>query len=177
MLMHGTTVIGLKKNNRVAMGADGQVTLGDTIIKANAKKIRLLYNNSVVAGFAGAVADAMTLFERFEEKLDEVKGNLYRAAINLAKDWRTDKYLRNLEAMLAVYDKQTGLLISGTGDIIEPDDGIVAIGSGGNFAMAAAKALIQNTDLNASEIVTKSLEIASEICVFTNRNLYIKELE
>ncbi len=177
MVMHGTTVIGLKKNNRVAMGADGQVTLGDTIIKANAKKIRLLYNNSVVAGFAGAVADAMTLFERFEEKLDEVKGNLYRAAINLAKDWRTDKYLRNLEAMLAVYDKQTGLLISGTGDIIEPDDGIVAIGSGGNFAMAAAKALIQNTDLNATEIVTKSLEIASEICVFTNRNLYIKELE
>lgn len=177
MVMHGTTVIGLKKNNRVAMGADGQVTLGDTIIKANAKKIRLLYNNSVIAGFAGAVADAMTLFERFEEKLEEVKGNLYRAAINLAKDWRTDKYLRNLEAMLAVYDKNTGLLISGTGDIIEPDDGIVSIGSGGNFAMAAAKALIQNTDLNAREIVTKSLEIASDICVYTNRNLYIKELE
>ncbi len=176
MLIHGTTVIGLKKNNRVAMGADGQVTIGETIVKSKAKKIRLLYNNTIIAGFAGAVADAMMLFELFENKLEEHKGQMYRAAIGLVKEWRTDKYLRNLEAMLTVYDQNNGLLISGTGEIIEPDDGIIAIGSGGNYALAAARALIQLPGMDAIQVVQKSLEVAADICVYTNHNFYIKEL-
>jgi len=177
MRIYGTTVIGLKKGDSIAMGSDGQVTFGESIVKSTACKVRYLYNDSLIAGFAGSVADAMTLFDRFEEKLEETKGNLFRASVQLAKEWRMDKYLRNLEAMLAVYDTDTGLLISGNGEIIQPDDGIVAIGSGGDYALAAAKALIKNTDLSASEIVEKSLDIAASLCIYTNNHFTIKELK
>lgn len=174
--MHGTTILGVKKNNKVAVGGDGQVTLGHTVVKATAQKIRKLYDDKVIAGFAGATADAFTLFEKFESKLKEHKGNLKRAAVELAKDWRSDKILRRLEAMIIVADKETLLLISGTGDVLEPDEGILAIGSGGNYALAAAKASLNDNKLSAKQIVENSLKIASEICIYTNSNLMIEEL-
>lgn len=174
--MHGTTIIGVKRNDHVAVGGDGQVTLGHTVVKGAAQKIRLLYNDTVIAGFAGATADAFTLFEKFEGKLKEFRGNLRRAAVELAKDWRSDRILRRLEAMIIVADKETLLLISGTGDVLEPDDDIIAIGSGGNYALAAARALWANTELDAKAIVEKALTIAGDICIYTNHNLCIKEL-
>jgi ATP-dependent HslUV protease, peptidase subunit HslV len=158
------------------MGGDGQVTMGDSVIKGTARKIRFLYNNQVLAGFAGASADAFTLFERFESKLEQYKGGLMRAAVELAKDWRTDRMLRRLEALLAVADKDHALIISGTGDVIEPDDEIVAIGSGGNYARAGAIALMNHTELSAREIVEESLKIASNICIYTNNQIVIEEL-
>lgn len=174
--MHGTTIIGVKRNGHVAVGGDGQVTLGHTVVKGAAQKIRLLYNDTVIAGFAGATADAFTLFEKFEGKLKEFRGNLRRAAVELAKDWRSDRILRRLEAMIIVADKETLLLISGTGDVLEPDDDIIAIGSGGNYALAAARALWANTQLDAPAIVEKALNIAGDICIYTNHSLCIKEL-
>ena len=174
MEMHGTTIIGLQKDGKIAIGGDGQVTLGHTVMKATARKIRRLYNGKVVAGFAGATADAFTLFERFEGKLGEYKGNLRKAAVELAKDWRSDKYLRRLEAMIIVADSEALLVITGTGDVLEPDDGIIAIGSGGNYALAAARALSAQTDLEAAEIISKSLQIAADICIYTNNNLLIE---
>ncbi|MDP8267617.1 MAG: ATP-dependent protease subunit HslV [Candidatus Tenebribacter davisii] len=174
--MHGTTILGVKLKDKVAIGGDGQVTLGNTVMKATAQKIRTLYGKKVIAGFAGATADAFTLFEKFEGKLEKYKGNLKRAAVELAKDWRSDKILRRLEAMIIVADKNTLLLISGTGDVLEPDAGIIAIGSGGNYALAAAKALTDNKNLSASQIVERSLNIASEICIYTNNNIMIEEL-
>lgn len=158
------------------MGADGQVTVGNAVMKKNARKIRKLYNNSILAGFAGAAADAFTLFERFEDKLQQYNGNLLRAAVELAKAWRTDKYLRQLEALLAVVNKEQSLIISGSGEIIEPDDSIVAIGSGGNYALAAARMLTRHTKLSAKDIVRESLQTASEICIYTNENIVIEEL-
>ncbi len=176
-MLHATTIIAVKKGEKSAIAGDGQVTMGQsTIMKATAKKIRRLYNGNVITGFAGSVADAFTLSERFEEKLEQYSGNLKRAAVELAKDWRKDKVLRNLEAMLIAVDKETLLVISGTGEIIEPDDGIIAIGSGGNYALAAAKALYYNTEMDAKEIVEKSLEIAASICVFTNNNISVEEI-
>ncbi len=173
---HGTTIISVRRNGTVAMGGDGQVTLGATVMKGNAKKVRRLFDGKVLAGFAGGTADAFTLFERFEGKLQKF-GNLTRAAIELAKDWRSDRYLRRLEALLAVADTSASFLISGNGDVIEPEHEIVAIGSGGNFAQAAAIALLQNTDLSARDIVERSLGIAADICIYTNRNLVIEELK
>ncbi len=176
-MLHATTIIAVKKGDKSAIAGDGQVTMGQsTIMKATAKKIRRLYNGNVIIGFAGSVADAFTLSERFEEKLEQYSGNLKRAAVELAKDWRKDKVLRNLEAMLIAVDKETLLVISGTGEIIEPDDGIIAIGSGGNYALAAAKALYYNTEMDAKDIVVKSLEIAASICVFTNNNISVEEI-
>jgi ATP-dependent HslUV protease subunit HslV len=166
----------LKHNGKVAMGADGQVSLEETIVKRSANKLRKLYNDRILAGFAGTSADAFTLFERFEAKIEEFRGNLPRAAVELAKDWRMDKYLRRLEALLAVLDHEHALVISGNGDVIEPDDGIVAIGSGGAYALAAARALKVHSDLDAKTIVRKSIEIASSICVFTNDQIIIQEL-
>ncbi|RLC58448.1 MAG: HslU--HslV peptidase proteolytic subunit [Candidatus Cloacimonadota bacterium] len=174
--MHGTTILGVKINDKVAVGGDGQVTLGNTVVKATAQKIRRLYDGKVIAGFAGATADAFTLFEKFEGKLKECKGNLKRAAVELAKDWRSDKILRRLEAMIIVADKNTLLLISGTGDVLEPDEGIIAIGSGGNYALAAAKAFVENKKLSVSQIVERSLKIASDICIYTNNNIMIEEI-
>tara|TARA_Y100001936_G_scaffold55126_1_gene54001 strand:- start:327 stop:875 length:549 start_codon:yes stop_codon:yes gene_type:complete len=173
---HGTTIVGVRRNNEVVVGGDGQVTLGSTVMKNNAKKVRRLYKDNVIAGFAGATADAFTLFEKFEGKLEKYSGHLTRSAVELAKDWRTDKMLRNLEALLIVADKDVSLLISGNGDVIEPQDSIIAIGSGGSFAQAAAKALFDNTDLSGKEIVTKSLNIASDICIYTNSNLTIEKI-
>lgn len=174
--MHGTTILGVKINDKVAIGGDGQVTLGNTIVKATAQKIRRLYDEKVIAGFAGATADAFTLFEKFEGKLKEHKGNLKKAAVELAKDWRSDKILRRLEAMIIVADKKTLLLISGTGDVLEPDEGIIAIGSGGNYALAAAKAFVENKKLSASQVVEHSLKIAADICIYTNNNIMIEEI-
>jgi len=173
---YGTTILGIRHKGRVAIGGDGQVSLENTIIKQNARKLRRLYNNTILAGFAGASADAFALFDRFEAKIEEFHGNLYRAAVELAKEWRMDKYLRRLEALLAVIDKEHALIISGNGDVIEPDDGIIAIGSGGPYALAAARALVEFSDLDAKGIVKKSLEIASSICVFTNDKITIEEL-
>ena len=170
---HGTTIIGVRRGNEVVVGGDGQVTLGNTIMKNNAKKVRRLYKEK---GFAGATADAFTLFEKFESKLEKYSGHLTRSAVELAKDWRTDKILRNLEALLIVADKDVSLLISGNGDVIEPQDSILAIGSGGSYAQAAAKALYENTDLSAEDIVNKSLSIASDICIYTNSNLTIEKI-
>ena len=175
-LIRSTTVIGLRRNGKAALGGDGQVTIGGTIMKQHSNKIRKLHNNEVLAGFAGAAADAFTLFERFEEKLEQYRGNLDRAAVELAKDWRTDKYLRRLEALLAVINDKHALVVSGTGDIIEPDDGIVAIGSGGSFALAAARMLLKHSKLPAKEIVREALEAAADICIYTNRNFVIEEL-
>ena len=172
---HGTTILGVRRNGIVAIGGDGQVTLGNTVMKGNARKVRLLGNGKVLGGFAGGTADALTLFERFEGKLDKF-GNLTRAAIELAKDWRSDRALRRLEALLLVGDPQKLLVISGNGDVIEPEHDLVAIGSGGAFAQAAAQALIDNTDLSARDIVSRSLNIAADICIYTNRNLVIEEL-
>jgi ATP-dependent HslUV protease subunit HslV len=172
---HGTTILGVRRDGIVAIGGDGQVTLGNTVMKGNARKVRLLGNGKVIGGFAGGTADAFTLFERFEGKLDKF-GNLTRAAIELAKDWRSDRALRRLEALLLVGDPQKLLVISGNGDVIEPEHDLVAIGSGGAFAQAAAQALINNTDLSARDIVSRSLNIAADICIYTNRNLVIEEL-
>lgn len=172
----GTTIVVVRKDNKVALGGDGQVSFGNTILKGNAKKVRRLYNNQVIAGFAGGTADAFTLFERFEKKLEMHQGHLIRSAVELAKDWRTDRMLRRLEAMLAVADKNNALIISGNGDVIEPEKGLIAIGSGGPFAQAAATALIENTALDARTIVEKALNIAADICIYTNHHLTIEEL-
>lgn len=173
----GTTILSVRRGNAVVIGGDGQVSFGNTVMKGNAKKVRRLYKENVIAGFAGGTADAFTLFERFERKLEMHQGNLVRAAVELAKDWRTDKVLRRLEALLAVADRKASLIITGNGDVIEPEEGIMAIGSGGPFAQSAARALLQNTDLSALDIVKKSLEIAGDICIYTNHNLTIEELE
>jgi ATP-dependent HslUV protease, peptidase subunit HslV len=172
----GTTILSVRREGSVAIGGDGQVSMGNFVLKHNARKIRRLFQNKVIAGFAGATADAFTLFERFEAKLEKHQGSLARAAVELAKDWRMDKLLRRLEALLAVADKTQSLIISGNGDVIEPEKGIMAIGSGGFFAKAAALALFDNTDLSAREMVEKSLNIAADICVYTNHNLIIEEL-
>ena len=172
---HGTTIVCVRRSGRVALGGDGQVTLGDKVMKGNARKVRVLREGKVLAGFAGSTADAFTLFEFFEKKLDQ-HGKLNRAAIELAKDWRTDRMLRRLEALLCVADKEHSLLISGTGDVIEPERDLLAIGSGGAYAQAAAQALLDNTKLGARSIVEKSLEIAGEICIYTNRSITIEEL-
>jgi len=171
-----TTVIGLIKDGKAAMGSDGQVTVANTVLKHNTKKVRKIYKDKVLAGFAGSTADALTLFEKFEAKLEQYKGNLPRAAVELAKDWRTDRYLRRLEALLAVMDSTHAFIISGNGDVIEPDDGIVAIGSGGSFATAAARMLVKYSQLPAVEIVKESLNTAAEICIYTNHNVTIEEL-
>jgi len=171
-----TTILCIKKGNRVAMGGDGQVTLGDTIVKEKAKKVRKLYKETILAGFAGAAADAFTLFDKFEKTLEQYHGNLYRSTVELAKEWRMDKYLRRLEAMLAVADKSGVLLISGTGEIIEPDDNILAIGSGGPFALAAARALVRHSDLDPVGIVREALQITSRICIYTNDAITVEEL-
>jgi ATP-dependent HslUV protease subunit HslV len=175
-IIHSTTVIGFTHNGKSVIGADGQVTVGNTIMKKGARKVRKLYNDTVLAGFAGAAADAFTLFERFEDRLQQYHGNLLRAAVELAKNWRTDKYLRQLEALLAVLNKEQTLIISGTGEIIEPDDGIAAIGSGGNYALAAARMLRQHTNLDARKIIELSLEAAADICIYTNKHIIIEEL-
>ena len=172
---HGTTILSVRRGGTVAMGGDGQVTHGNTVMKGNARKVRRLYGDTVLAGFAGGTADAFTLFERFEGKLEKY-GNLTRAAIELAKDWRTDRALRRLEALLCVADRKASFIISGNGDVIEPEDAIMAVGSGGPFALAAARALVQATDLTAREVVERSLGIAADICIYTNRNLVVDEL-
>ena len=174
---HGTTIVSVRRGQQVALGGDGQVTLGNIIIKAGARKVRRLYHDRILAGFAGGTADAFTLFERFEAKLEKHQGHLLRAAVELAKDWRTDRILRRLEAMLAVADRDHSLLITGNGDVLEPEQGIVAIGSGGSFAQAAGKALLENTELSAADIVKKALVIAGEICIYTNQNHTIEVLE
>ncbi len=174
--IHGTTIVAVRRDGRAALGGDGQVTVGDTVVKAQAKKVRSLKEGSVLAGFAGSVADGLTLFEKFEEKLDRFPGNLPRAAVELAKDWRSDRVLRRLEALLAVVDARNSFLLSGSGEVIEPDDGIVAIGSGGPMALAAARALFINTDLPAQDIVRRSLEIAGKICVYSNTEITVIEL-
>ena len=172
----GTTIVSVRRDNQVVLGGDGQVTLGNTVMKANANKVRRLYNGQVIAGFAGGTADAFTLFERFEGKLEKHSGHLTRSAVELAKDWRTDRMLRRLEALLAVADQSTSLIISGNGDVIEPEDSLIAIGSGGPFAQAAARALLDHSELKAREIVEHSLNIASSICIYTNNNVTIEEL-
>jgi ATP-dependent HslUV protease, peptidase subunit HslV len=173
---HATTVIAVRKDNQIAMGGDGQVTLGHIVMKNSATKVRRLADGRVLAGFAGSVSDAFTLFERFEAKLAEYNNNLMRAAVELGKDWRTDKYLRNLEAHLSVCDAECSLLVAGTGEIIEPDDGLLAIGSGGSYALSAARALVEYSDLDAEAIVRKSLEIAAGICIYTNDNITVEVL-
>ena len=176
MEIHATTVIGIIKDGECAIGSDGQVTIGQAVMKHNSKKVRKLYNDTVLAGFAGASADAFTLFERFEDKLQQYHGNLSRAAVELAKEWRMDKYLRRLEALLAVMNGDTALLISGNGDVVEPDDKIIAIGSVGNYALSAARVLVKHTNLSAKEIVLESLEAASDICIYTNKNFSVEEI-
>lgn len=177
MQLDGTTILGVRHKGRVVIGGDGQATLGDTVMKGNIRKVRRLFHDQVLAGFAGSTADAFTLFELFEAKLEKHQGNLLRSAVALARDWRTDKILRRLEALLAVADKEISLIITGNGDVIEPEDNIMAIGSGGQYARSAAKALVENnTRLSAKEIVEKSLNIAGDICIYTNKNLVIEEL-
>jgi ATP-dependent HslUV protease, peptidase subunit HslV len=173
---HGTTIVSVRRGTQVAMGGDGQVTLGAIVVKASARKVRKIHNDRILAGFAGATADAFTLFERFEAKLDKHQGNLLRSAVELAKDWRTDRMLRRLEAMLAVADKEASLLITGTGDVLEPERGLLAMGSGGAYAQAAAMALLDHTDLAPVDVVRKSLEIAGSLCIYTNQNLTIETL-
>lgn len=173
--VRSTTILAVRRDGRVALGGDGQVTVGDTVMKSNAQKVRSLRGGKLLAGFAGAAADAFTLFEKFEEKLERHPGNLSRAAVELAKDWRSDRVLRRLEALLAVTDSERGFIISGTGDIIEPDDGILAIGSGGSYALAAARALAENTDLAPRDIVQRGLQIAAGICIYTNANITVLE--
>ncbi len=175
--MHATTIITVRKGGKVVIAGDGQVSLGQTIMKGNAKKVRRLGNGQIIAGFAGATADAFALFERLEAKLEQYPGQLMRACVELAKDWRTDRYLRRLEAMMLVADKNIGLILSGNGDVLEPPDGLMAIGSGGNYALAAARALSENTEMDAETIVRKGLAIAADICVYTNSNLTIESLE
>lgn len=171
-----TTVVGLVKDGKTALGSDGQVTVANTVLKHNTKKVRKIYDGKVLAGFAGSTADALTLFEKFEAKLEQYKGNLPRAAVELAKDWRTDRYLRRLEALLAVMDGKNAFIISGNGDVIEPDDGIVAIGSGGSYATAAARMLVKYSKLSTREIVEEALNVAADICIYTNHNITIEEL-
>lgn len=173
---HGTTIVSVRRGNNVVMGGDGQVSLGNTVVKSTARKVRRLWKNQVLAGFAGATADAFTLFELFEAKLEKHSGHLTRAAVELAKDWRTERRLARLEALLAVADKEASLLITGNGDVLEPEAGIIAIGSGGNYALAAAKALSENTELPARRIVEQALKIAADICIYTNQNVTIEEL-
>ena len=173
---HATTILSVRKGGQVVMAGDGQVSMGQTVVKANAKKVRRLGNGSIVAGFAGATADAFTLFERLESKLERHPGQLLRACIELAKDWRTDRYLRRLEAMMAVADKDVSLLLSGSGDVLEPEDGLLAIGSGGNYALSAARALIDVEGLDAEAVARKAMKIAAEICVYTNHNVIIEKL-
>jgi len=174
---HGTTILSVRRNGRVVVGGDGQVSMGNTVMKGNARKVRRLYQGKVLAGFAGGTADAFTLFERFEAKLEKHQGHLVRSAVELAKDWRTDRMLRRLEALLVVADKESSLIITGNGDVIEPEDCLMAIGSGGPFAQAAARAMLDTTELDARSIVQKGLEIAASICVYTNHNLTLEELE
>src|SRR5689334_11261121 len=174
--VRSTTILLVRRDGRVALAGDGQVTLGETIMKAGARKVRRLYNDRILAGFAGATADAFSLLTRFETKLEQYQGNLERAAIELSKEWRTDKMLRHLEALLVVADKQSSFLLSGNGDVIEPDEGVLAIGSGGSYALAAARALIQHTTLSAREIAIESLRIAGEICIYSNQNIIVEEL-
>ena len=174
---HGTTIVSARRGARVAMGGDGQVTLGNVVIKQTARKVRRLYQDRILAGFAGATADAFTLFERFEAKLDKHQGNLVRSAVELAKDWRTDRILRRLEAMLAVADHEASLIITGTGDVLEPEFGLIAIGSGGPYAQAAARALLDNTDLAPAELVKKALTIAGDLCIYTNQQHTIEVLD
>lgn len=173
----GTTILSVRRDKHIVIGGDGQVSLGDTVMKGNARKVRRLYKDRILAGFAGGTADAFTLFERFEGKLEKHQGNLMRSAVELAKDWRTDRMLRRLEAMLCVADETTSLIISGNGDVIEPEDQIMAIGSGGAYAKSAAKALLENTDIDARTIVEKSLAIAADICIYTNTTLTIEEIK
>nr|ALS90580.1 ATP_dep_HslV: ATP-dependent protease HslVU, peptidase [uncultured bacterium] len=174
--MRSTTILLVRRNGRVALAGDGQVTLGETVMKSGARKVRRLYNDRILAGFAGATADAFSLLTRFEAKLEQYQGNLERAAIELSKEWRTDKVLRHLEALLVVADEKSSFLLSGNGDVIAPDDGVLAIGSGGSYALAAARALVQHTELSAGEIATAALRIAGEICIYTNTNLILEEL-
>ena len=176
-IFHGTTILSVRRGSRVALGGDGQVTLGNIVVKASARKVRRLYQDRIVAGFAGGTADAFTLFERFEAKLEKHQGNITRAAVELAKDWRTDRILRRLEAMLAVADVQASLIITGNGDVLEPELGLIAIGSGGPYAQAAAKALLDNTDLEPAEIVKRALSIAGDLCIYTNQQHTIETLE
>ena len=173
---HGTTILSVRRGDKVAMGGDGQVTLGNVVVKASARKVRRLYQDRILAGFAGATADAFTLFERFESKLDKHQGNLLRSAVELAKDWRTDRMLRRLEAMLAIADRTSSLIITGTGDVLEPEHGLLAIGSGGGYAQAAALALLQDSQLDPAAIVKRSLTIAGDLCIYTNQNHVIESL-
>jgi ATP-dependent HslUV protease subunit HslV len=173
---HGTTILSVRRGAAVALGGDGQVTLGNIVIKAGARKVRRLYQDRILAGFAGGTADAFTLFERFEAKLDKHQGNLVRSAVELAKDWRTDRILRRLEAMLAVADRQSSLVITGAGDVLEPEHGLIAIGSGGPYAQAAARALLESTELDAEAIVRRALAIAAELCIYTNQNVVVETL-
>ncbi|HMV53878.1 MAG TPA: ATP-dependent protease subunit HslV [Rhodocyclaceae bacterium] len=174
---HGTTILSVRRGTSVALGGDGQVTLGNIVVKASARKVRRLYQDKILAGFAGGTADAFTLFERFESKLEKHQGNLLRSAVELAKDWRTDRMLRRLEAMLAVADRTSSLIITGNGDVLEPEQGIVAIGSGGAYAQSAARALLENTELTPAEIVKKSLGIAGDLCIYTNQSHVIETLD
>ena len=173
----GTTIVSVRRNGKVAIAGDGQVSMGDTVVKANAMKVRRLHNDTVITGFAGATADAFTLFERLEAKLEQHPGQLTRACVELAKDWRTDRYLRRLEAMMAVADEKVSLIVSGTGDVLEPDDGLIGIGSGGNYALSAARALADREDMSAEDIARKAMKIAAGICVYTNENVVIEKLE
>jgi ATP-dependent HslUV protease subunit HslV len=176
-IFHGTTIVSARRGTQVAMGGDGQVTLGNIVVKQTARKVRRLYHDRILAGFAGATADAFTLFERFEAKLEKHQGNLLRSAVELAKDWRTDRILRRLEAMLAVADRETSLIITGTGDVLEPEFGLIAIGSGGPYAQAAARALLDNTELPPAEIVKKALTIAGDLCIYTNQSHTIESID
>ena len=177
IIFHGTTILSVRRGNRVALGGDGQVTLGNVVVKATARKVRRLHQDRILAGFAGGTADAFTLFERFEAKLEKHQGNLTRSAVELAKDWRTDRMLRRLEAMLALADRETSLIVTGTGDVLEPEQGLIAIGSGGPYAQAAAKALLDNTDLAPQDIVKRALSIAGDLCIYTNQQHTIEVLE
>ncbi len=174
---HGTTIVSVRRGGQVVLGGDGQVTLGNTVMKSNARKVRRLHRDTVLAGFAGATADAFTLFERFEGKLEKHSGHLVRAAVEMAKDWRTDRMLRRLEALLAVADRDASLIITGNGDVLEPEDGLIAMGSGGPFAQAAARALLDHTELSARDVVSSALGIAADICIYTNRSITIEALE
>ncbi len=175
--LHGTTILSVRRGHRVALGGDGQVTLGNIVMKATARKVRRLYHDRILAGFAGGTADAFTLFERFESKLEKHQGHLLRSAVELAKDWRTDRILRRLEAMLAVADREASLIITGSGDVVEPEHGVIAIGSGGPYAQSAARALLDNTELDAADIVRKALAIAGDICIYTNQQHVVEVLE
>lgn len=175
-MFHGTTILCVRRNGKVAIAGDGQITLGQTVLKHNAKKVRKMYNDTVIAGFSGATADALTLFEKFETKLDAYRGNITRAAVELAKDWRTDKILRRLEALLIVADREHTFIISGNGDVLEPEDGIAAMGSGGPYAQAAARALMLHTNMEAREIIQEAMKITSKICIYTNEQVFMEEL-